>query len=296
MVSPKYRGVISLGLLLFTSSLSGFAHSTESVVFHCPTACKVYVDGKLLVSLPNGGVKQSSLINGQTTTVLISRPGKHDWVRSITPIRPLSINPEESGPTVIPDDVAEAPTSRPPDESSNNRASAPDRTPTHETNQEPQVSWLDGVFATSRSAGRKRMQIKNGSHTCDVDVDMDLILSGGTGGDGKAWYSIEYDQDMDMYELVASGHPSEWCEDHAQDPEFMQHWKFEIPISLTKVAEDSFTFSGDMHVCQVNAEKCKLPPGTSQITGQLRRNGSGVALEFGDPLNATFELERYKSK
>lgn len=298
MISALRRWtLIAIGLILFgccprTSALTG-----EAVVFHCPTACKVYVDGELLQSLPNGGVKQSVMVTGHTSTILITRPGKPDWIRRITPRSALSINPEESNPTVIPDDNSDASPLQVPKNSSDNPIPATSSSETPRANhQEVNVPWLNGLFTLPRSADTKRLQIKGGSRSCPVDIDMYLSLSG-----GDHFLDIEYKQDMDamepVYEDAAAGREeNEWCRDHHDDPVFNQNWDFETPITVAQLTDDSFTFKAELSTCHASnssTKPCKLPPGIAQITGQVRRNGSGLTVEFDDPLKASFDLEKY---
>ena len=107
--------IMGVGCTVFAT-----ASSTTPVLFHCPTSCKIYIDGKLEFSLPSGGLKQSNLPTGVKATVLISRPGKADWVHIVTPTKALSINPSESSPTEIREDGASSP-EVPPVESSSGK-------------------------------------------------------------------------------------------------------------------------------------------------------------------------------
>ena len=279
-------------LIVFTVACLTFpilAISGDStvVLFRCPTSCKIYVDGKLLYSLPEGGLKQTSLPTGVKTTVLISRPGKPDWVHIIAPRKALSINPAESTPTEIPEDAADSATTRPSansDENSSRGAAENNAASTHRNQVMP--SWTSGhLFTTPGTVDTKRVQIKEGSHTCPEDIQMDVTLDIAEDGTG----TIEYNQFM--YSGLINN-ISDWCIDHSDDLEFNQNWTINAPIKLTKSSENVLAFTAVMSHC----EKCKLPPGVDTVAGQVRRDGDKITLEFGEPLNITFSLEPFHSK
>jgi hypothetical protein len=272
-------GVISIALMAFAAS-----PPTTLVLFHCPTSCKVYIDGKLELSLPNGGLKQTNLPTGIKTTVLISRPGKADWVHIVIPTKALSINPLESSPSEISEDGADSSGSQPGSSSSGTTATAQNADePTHSKQTLP--SWARGQLVTPGMEETKRVQIKKGSHSCAEDIQFGADIDISEDGTG----TFQYDQFM-FNGLIDQ--TSEWCDDHTDEPEFSQNWDFEVPITVVRISEDLVSFTSDMKHCS----KCKFPPGASQIIGQVRRDGEQITLELGEPLNTNFPLEVFHSK
>lgn len=261
--------------------------NTTTIVFHCPAACKIYRDGNLLASLPSGGLKQATFAAGVKTTILISRPSKPDWVRIITPTKSLSINPDEPNPRSIPDD--EPGSDREPATEATNQPSyegAGKGAPESASQQQTIPAWASAEMHTlPKSEETKRVLIS--SHRCPRDIEMALTLDIDEGGSGDLFYTQTMHTPLDD-----SVKQSNWCIENFESPEFDQSWGFDVPIRVTKVSEDLLTFAADMKRCS----RCELPPGTSQITGQVKRDGANVKLELGPPLDASFTLEAYKKR
>jgi hypothetical protein len=266
------------------------ASSTTPVLFHCPTSCKIYIDGKLELSLPNGGLKQTNMPTGIKATVLISRPGKADWVHIVTPTKALSINPSEPSPTEIRDDGADS-AGNPAAVDSSDKQTTSANTKIDQSSQSRITlpSWAKSyLYMTPDTIETKRVQIKKGSHSCPEDVRIDVtleLLREDEAGKGN----IEYNQTMSS----AFINETNWCDANNDAPEFNQNFSFKVPITLSKTSEDVLAFTADMQHCS----ECNLPPGVSQIVGQVRRgDGEQVNLEFGEPLNTSFLLEVFHSR
>lgn len=286
------RSTLSIILLLSALSFSGFPAPTHAfwalfLVVHCPGACTVYQDGKVVASLPKGGVKQLSVNGGVQTTILISRPGKPDWVRKIRPTSDMSINPDAGSPVAIPDDPADSRSSSPSTPSPDNSVISDSR-----SSQQPLPEWLaDRQYVLSDSESEKDMDIREGTNTCPISMHMDIGIEVWSNG----LYRLEYEQTMGQNQTENIDDPGglrqfEWCLDHRGDPEFNQNWSINVPIRLTNISDNLLSFTAEMERCH----NCKLPPNLNEIAGDLRREESGATLDLGAPLNLVYHLELFK--
>jgi hypothetical protein len=253
---------------------------SEKATVHCSSSCKVYVDENLVASLPQGGVKGIYLTSGNRQTILITRPGKPDWVHSVTPSGPLSLNPDEREPKVLETGGSGS--------DSGPRAGGGTNQPTtHSTSVIP--AWLHGNWWYQLDG--KKVSLKRGSYTCAYSANLSLELQ--EEEDHK--FVLAFDQDLNIGATDAEidqMSPAKMTACYADDVENAsgQKWNFSYYINLERKSEGEVAFRADM-TC-LGGGDCLVPGAGGQITGAIERiDDSNIKITLKGPLPGEFTLQ-----
>jgi hypothetical protein len=276
--------------------LTTMALGSETVVFHCRTSCKVYADGKLIATMPNGGIKQADLISGKKQVIVITRPGKMDWTHIVSLSRALAIDPDQKSPTEISDDSGldrqneSTRTSSPLDRSEASRGSSPTKFTPSEAQAPALPGWADGDWKVRR-ANKKTFTFRAGSISCAASVDYDVrvhLLK-----DDTEHSRVDFGQDFSIDdESVACIEYDIQHEDRGEG--YGQDFDLSLPIIMSVESQDRLSFTADMgkaNCTKSNDKRCKLPEG--QISGTIRRlSDSQIQVELAGPLPGQFTLDK----
>jgi hypothetical protein len=257
------------------------ASAGEKAIVHCTSSCKVYVDETQVASLPQGGVKAIYLESGKEQTVLITRPGKADWVHSITPRGPLSLNPDEKGPKLLGSGV-DADSAPPARSDSKERANEAASTV---------PNWLRGDWWYELDD--KKVSLKKGSNTCPFVANSTLKLE----EEDDHRFAIAFDQDLAGDRgAMDSMSESTIIQCYGDDIENAsgQKWNFTYYISIETKSDSEVAFRAEMETC-LGGGDCKIPSTGGQITGTITRlDDGGLKLTLKGPLPGDFVLRHLR--
>jgi hypothetical protein len=278
------KTVSSWALALVAAVICPFwakASAAEKAIVHCTGSCKVYVDEAQVASLPQGGVKAIFLESGKEQTVLITRPGKADWVYNITPSGKLSLNPDEKGPKLLGTGINadSAPPAR-----SDSKQRANDSASTV-------PKWLHGDWWYQLDD--KKVSLKKGSNTCPFVASSTLQLQ--EGDDHR--FVIAFDQDLagDSGAMDTMSEPK-IIQCYGDDIENAsgQKWNFTYYVALETKSDNEVAFRAEMETC-LGGGDCKIPSTGEQITGTIAKlDDGGLKLTLKGPLPGDFILRHLR--
>ena len=268
---------LTLTALIVSFPDSALASNVQKATVHCAASCKVYVDEALVLSLPQGGVKGIYLESGKRQTILITRPGKPDWVHSITPKGAILLNPDEDEPKVLAAGGA--------DNDSPIKGGDAQRA-TGRLSVAPE--WLSGRWLYKIL--HKPTSLETGPYTCPLLANLTISLE----EQDDHQFLLNFRQ-----HLFPSTDSPEWDKLSADgliacvDLYKSQEWKFAYHIKIESKSAGEVAFQADE--CLNGGKACQIPPDRGQVTGTIARIDQGtLKLKLEGPLPGEFTLQTVK--